>query len=146
MKYLLAAVVLLFGGNISGQTGAFAPGNGIRTWYQTFGSGAPVLIINGGPGISSEGFAEIAGLLAKGNRSIIYDQRGTGRTVLPRKDASTLTIALMAADIEALRQHLGYESWIVMGHSFGGMLASYYAANYRSGCGRSSCLLPVASI
>jgi proline iminopeptidase len=36
----------------------------------------------------------------------------------------------MAEDIEALRKHLHIEKWIVLGHSFGGMLASYYATLY----------------
>jgi proline iminopeptidase len=34
---------------------------------------------------------------------------------------------LMVRDMEALRKHLNIETWTVMGHSFGGILASYYA-------------------
>jgi proline iminopeptidase len=36
----------------------------------------------------------------------------------------------MADDIESLRKHLKIKKWIVLGHSFGGMLASYYATVY----------------
>ena len=34
---------------------------------------------------------------------------------------------LMVSDLESLRKHLKIDKWIVLGHSFGGMLASYYA-------------------
>ena len=37
---------------------------------------------------------------------------------------------LMLQDIEALRQHLKIDKWIVLGHSFGGMLASFYTSRY----------------
>ncbi|RYZ19823.1 MAG: alpha/beta fold hydrolase [Chitinophagaceae bacterium] len=130
MHIWILFVLLLLAAPSSAQTEGYAPTNGLRTYYRSFGQGAPVLIINGGPGISSEGFAEIAQLLSKNNRTLIYDQRGTGRSVLVQKDASTITMAFLADDLEQLRKHLGYEQWIVMGHSFGGMLASYYAAHY----------------
>ena len=32
----------------------------------------------------------------------------------------------LTADTEALRQHLGYETWAVLGHSFGGNVALEY--------------------
>jgi len=98
--------------------------------YNTYGAGDPVLIINGGPGISSDGFGELAQLLSEDNRTIIYDQSGTGGSrILSNKDKD-YTIDLMVEDIEVLRKHLGYENWIVLGHSFGGMLAYAYAAKY----------------
>jgi proline iminopeptidase len=36
----------------------------------------------------------------------------------------------MADDMEALRKHLKIKKWNILGHSFGGMLASYYATVY----------------
>ena len=47
--------------------------------FKTFGKGAPLLIINGGPGMSSEGFIPLAKKFGKTHQAIIYDQRGTGR-------------------------------------------------------------------
>ena len=41
-----------------------------------------------------------------------------------------LSLDLMVADIEAIREHLGYPAWRVLGHSFGGMLASYYTSQH----------------
>ena len=36
----------------------------------------------------------------------------------------------MASDIETIRKYLGIEKWMIFGHSFGGMLASYYATKF----------------
>src|SRR4029077_10005765 len=53
---------------------------------------------------------------------------GTGRSVLNEIDSSTITMKLMVEDLECLREHLKINTWIILGHSFGGMLASYYAS------------------
>jgi proline iminopeptidase len=96
----------------------------------TFGSGEPLLIINGGPGMSSEGFRSLAKKLSKDHLAIIYDQRGTGKSTISTVDTNTITMDAMSDDIEFIRKHFNFDTWIVMGHSFGGMLASYYAANH----------------
>ena len=96
----------------------------------TYGSGEPILIINGGPGMHSEGFKPLAKIIAQTNMAIIYDQRGTGRSKIPLVDTSSITIDSMVADIEVIRNYLNLNSWIVLGHSFGGMLASYYTSRY----------------
>ena len=98
--------------------------------FQTFGEGPPLLIINGGPGMSSEGFVPLAKLLAHNHQTIIFDQRGTGRSVLENINRSTVTMDLMVSDMERLRQQLQLDNWTVFGHSFGGMLAAYYAAKH----------------
>lgn len=101
-----------------------------KMFYRTYGEGPPLLIINGGPGMNSEGFAGLATELGKGYRAIIYDQRGTGKSVLEKLDSTTITMQKMAQDMEALRRHLGIKKWTVMGQSFGGMLACYYATQF----------------
>ena len=112
------------------QQAGFAPSNGVSIAYKVWGKGTPILVINGGPGGNSEGFAYIAGLLAEKYQAITFDQRGTGKSVLAQSDSTTITMDLMLADIEALRKHLHVEQWVVMGQSFGGMLGAYYAAHY----------------
>ncbi|MGB3079084.1 MAG: alpha/beta fold hydrolase, partial [Saprospiraceae bacterium] len=52
-------------------------------YYRTFGSGQPLLIINGGPGMNSNGFENLARKLSEHYKTIIYDQRGTGKSILP---------------------------------------------------------------
>lgn len=103
----------------------------VELHYQLFGNGIPVLIINGGPGFSSEGFLPVAKKFEElGCQSILFDQRGTGKSVLPFLNQSALSMDLMCKDIEAIRKDMGIEKWIVFGHSFGGMLANYYATKH----------------
>ena len=97
---------------------------------RSFGSGTPILIINGGPGMNSNGFAALAKALGKDYRAIIYDQRGTGKSILPQLSDQNISIELMLLDIEYLRKQLNIESWYVLGHSFGGMIAGAYAAKF----------------
>ncbi len=98
--------------------------------YQTFGKGIPILIINGGPGMNSDCFVNLAVHLSKNYKTIIYDQRGTGKSFIKNPDSTNITMKLMAEDIEHLRQYLKIDNWVILGHSFGGMLASYYASFY----------------
>ena len=130
MKIYLFIVALLISKYSSSQENGFANSIGVQIHYKTFGKGEPILIINGGPGMNSEGFNGLAKDLAKNNQTIIYDQRGTGASIMDHTDSSTITMELMLQDIEALRQHLRIDKWIVLGHSFGGMLGSYYTSRY----------------
>jgi proline iminopeptidase len=98
--------------------------------YKTLGEGPPLLIINGGPGMNSEGFQSLAVLLQNEFKVILFDQRGTGRSVLHRVDTTTITMKAMVEDVELLRKHLGIKNWLILGHSFGGMLAAAYAGTY----------------
>lgn len=125
------ALVLLVTAECSSQRSEFV--NVDQTFsmhYRIFGKGEPLLIINGGPGMNSNGFESLAMKLSENFQTIIYDQRGTGKSVLPKVDTSTITMQLMIDDIERLREHLHLEQWSVMGHSFGGMVASYYATQF----------------
>ena len=104
--------------------------NGILS-YKTFGDGFPVLIINGGPGFDSGGFEGMAKTISGfGYRTILFDQRGTGESRLGSVGPATITMDLMVDDIEAIRKDLKTEKWVILGHSFGGMLANYYAAKH----------------
>lgn len=128
----LALGVALIPSDSCAQTTGRAPSEGVELYYHTHGveDGPPVLILNGGPGISSEHFASLArqvGDLGAGYRTILFDQRGTGRSTLAAVDSATVNVALMVEDIEALREHLGIEEWVVMGHSWGGMYGMLYA-------------------
>lgn len=127
---LVLSFFMLAGAGSFAQHGSFISGDHAKIHYQIFGAGMPILIINGGPGMSSEGFIPLAKRLAKNHRAIIYDQRGTGLSTVDNIGPATITMDLMVEDIETLRKHLGYDHWIVLGHSFGGMLAYFYASKY----------------
>lgn len=104
--------------------------NGGKLHYEIFGKGEPILIINGGPGMNSNGFDELATELGKKYQAIIYDQRGTGKSTLEEINSNTVSMDLMLKDIEALRMHLKIEKWTLLGHSFGGMLGYFYASQH----------------
>lgn len=130
VSYRLILIVFCFRNIVSAQTEGIVKWNGTEIHYRSFGAGRPILIINGGPGMNSNGFEMPAIKLAENYRTIIFDQRGTGASRLDTVDPTTITMDLMVSDIEQLRQTLRIERWIVLGHSFGGMLASYYAAKH----------------
>jgi proline iminopeptidase len=131
MKKIFLFAFLMILGNTFAQTEGFSTNNDAsKTYYKTFGKGEPLLIINGGPGMNSNGFEGMAKTLAENQETIIYDQRGTGKSKLKDLNSKTISMQLMADDIESLRKHLKIEKWSILGHSFGGMLASYYATVY----------------
>lgn len=118
-------------GNSFAQTEGYSTNNdSSKTYYKVFGKGEPLLIINGGPGMNSNGFESMAKTLAETQETIIYDQRGTGNSKLAELNSKTISMKIMADDIESLRKHLKIKKWNILGHSFGGMLASYYATIY----------------
>ena len=108
----------------------FAPSKGVDLYYEIYGSGEPMVIINGGPGFNSKGFQALAESLSEDYQAILYDQRGTGSSKMENITADNMTMDLMAADLEALRIHLGYKEWTVLGHSFGGILGNYYLSKH----------------
>lgn len=112
------------------QTSGFASSEDVDIHYRIFGSGEPLLVINGGPGFSSEGFTGLAEKLADNYRVILYDQRGTGQSEMATIDSINMTMDLMVKDMEALRKHLNLSEWTILGHSFGGIMANYYISKH----------------
>lgn len=113
------------------QTDATITSGNSKLHFRTFGKGKPLLIINGGPGMNSEGFAGVAEEISKfGYQTIIYDQRGTGKSTLEKINSETITMDLMVQDMENLRKHLKIDKWIILGHSFGGIMAAYYTTKH----------------
>ena len=128
---LLLAFALILTLNCNAQISGFARStDSALIYYRTYGKGQPLLIINGGPGMNSNGFEQLAIELSKNYQTIIYDQRGTGKSTLANPDTASITMKLMLDDIESIRKHLNIPVWFVLGHSFGGMVASYYATQY----------------
>ncbi|MBX3095587.1 MAG: alpha/beta hydrolase [Fimbriimonadaceae bacterium] len=98
--------------------------------YEVVGSGPPIVLLAGGPGFGGEVLRPVADLLKDKNTCILFDQRGTGQSV--NKDGSKVYShdAEIMRDLEALRQHLGHEKWVVFGQSWGSHLAAVYAENH----------------
>ena len=98
-----------------------------KIYYETFGKGDPIIVIHGGPGFDLDWFLPQMKTLAKDHEVILYDQRGSGKSVHGKIDASTINMPQFVADLEALRKKLGYEKVTLLGHSWGGLLAMNYA-------------------
>src|SRR5260221_1141671 len=92
------------------------------------GSGPVVVCHPGGPGFSSLYFADLAGLWERFTL-VVLSPRGTADSDRPA-DRRAYTIDDYVDDIEALREHLGLERLMLLGHSHGGMVAQAYAAKH----------------
>ena len=119
------------GGTVSGQL----PRQGLlslddaRLFYEVLGSGDPIIVVHGGPGLDHSYLQPGLDVLAGSNTLIYYDQRGTGRSNAAL-EPDVINVDAFVADIDALRQTLGYERVDVLGHSFGARIALEYAARH----------------
>jgi proline iminopeptidase len=90
---------------------------------------APVVFLHGGPGVADmAGDAAYFGQLTDDGFDVwVYDQVGTGRSsrlAAPRG----YTIARNVADLEAIRQRIGADRLVLVGHSYGAQVAASYLA------------------
>ncbi len=116
---------------------------GIELAHFEIGEGRNVLVIHGGPGQPFTQPDSALSLLSDDYRFHYYDQRGCGNSTRPidrfespntyenmgRLEGS-LGLGAHIADIERIRQILGDDQLILIGHSWGGFLASLYAAEF----------------
>jgi proline iminopeptidase len=108
----------------------FVDANGVMIYYMSTGRGQPLMILHGGPGASHDYFLPYLLPLARYNRVIFIDERGSGRSQ-KLEDRSAYTIEKMVEDVEAVRQALGLGKISLLGHSYGGALAQAYALKYQ---------------
>jgi len=102
---------------------------GGRIFYQTFGVGQPIVVLHGSP-MDQNSFLPQMLELAKDHQVTFYDQRGLGKSLNTKINKNTITAKQFVADLEALRQKLKYEKFILIGHSWGGISAMNYAIKY----------------
>ena len=88
------------------------------------GSGSPVVILEAGIGGSSLGWALVQPEIAEFTRVCGYDRAGLGWSDAVTPPAS---VPRMIADLDALLSHIGSPPYVLVGHSFGGLLARAYA-------------------
>jgi pimeloyl-ACP methyl ester carboxylesterase len=112
--------------------GAYADVNGINLYYETHGTGKPLILLHGGLG-SGEMFGPLLPALAANHKVIAVDLQGHGRTADVDRP---LSIETMANDIAALIGHLGLEKPDVMGYSLGGGVAMLTAIRHPEVVGR----------
>jgi pimeloyl-ACP methyl ester carboxylesterase len=113
-------------------TGQYAEVNGINLYYETHGTGRPLVLLHGGLG-SGEMFGPVLPALAERHQVIVPDLQGHGRTADIDRP---LDVRLMADDIAALIGHLKLDKPDVVGYSLGGGVALQTAAKYPALVGR----------
>lgn len=115
---------------------------GIRVRVHRSGAGPRVLVVHGGPGMPwkelPRGFTAI-----EGREFVAWDHRGCGESSRPIEKVETknfweaakqlearVGLSAQVADIERVRRVLGDEQVVVIGHSFGALLAALYASEF----------------
>jgi len=101
--------------------------DGFDLYYRIYGSGAPVVILSGGPGIDCDYMMPVADEVAKTNQAILIELRGTGRSLPNAVNAETVNLKMYIADLDAVRNQLKIDRWTLLGHSAGAMFAMHYA-------------------
>lgn len=85
-------------------------------------------LVHGGPGADHTGFKPTFSPLSRKMQLVYFDHRGQGRSA--RGDKASYTLENNVEDMEALRQYLGLEKIVVIGASYGDMVALTYASRY----------------
>jgi proline iminopeptidase len=102
--------------------------NGTTLYYTEAGAGPPCLMLHGGLGFDHTYLLRSFGPLETSLRMLFFDMRGNGRSGRPPLES--LTMEQLADDASALLDHLGVESAIVFGHSYGGFVAQELALRH----------------
>jgi proline iminopeptidase len=91
-------------------------------------SGIPVVFLHGGPGAGCEPYHRRF-FNPEHYRIILFDQRGCGRST-PHASLENNTTQALVADMEAIREHLKIDKWMVFGGSWGSTLGLVYAESH----------------
>jgi proline iminopeptidase len=112
------------------------PKGNFSVWTKRIGQNpkVKVLLLNGGPGMSHEYFECMENFLpAAGIEFIYYDQLGTGFSDNPN-DVALWDLPRYVEEVEQVRKALQLDAsnFVVLGHSWGGILAMEYALKYQA--------------
>ena len=109
-------------------------GGGHRVYVEQSGNpkGRPVIFVHGGPGGGTDpAFRRVFDPAAY--RIVLFDQRGCGQST-PHASLDDNTTWHLVADMEAIRQHVGVDRWLVFGGSWGSTLSLAYAETHPERC------------
>jgi proline iminopeptidase len=130
-------------GSLAGPEGKLVVDGKVELYWFARGEGSPVLMVHGGPGYPFKAAWKGLEPLTARHRFIYYHQRGCGKSTRPVDGLEAgnfyesmlaldgeLGMAVQLRDIEAFRKASGAERISLVGHSYGGLLAALYAAEY----------------
>jgi pimeloyl-ACP methyl ester carboxylesterase len=103
----------------------FALPDGYNLNVEEVGSGFPLIVLHGGPGLDHSMFRPYLDPLGDDYRVLYVDERGQGRS--QRVDPATLSLDVFARDVDLLAETLELDSFALLGHSFGAIIATWHA-------------------
>ena len=102
-----------------------------ETWCRVVGEGdrTPIVLLHGGPGYNSEYLRRFENFAKTGRPVIRYDQIGSGRSIVAAEHyrPGVFTVELFRRELSRLREELGLDEVILIGQSWGVMLALEHA-------------------
>jgi proline iminopeptidase len=105
----------------------FIPVNNGKLFCRTFGAeNTPLVVLHGGPGLGHHYLLPQMAELGKFSFAIFYDQRGTGNS-LGSDDWQVDPFQTYVNDLDQVRKQFGFEKISLLAHSWGGLLATFYA-------------------
>jgi pimeloyl-ACP methyl ester carboxylesterase len=95
--------------------------DGVGLAVETAGDGPGLLLVHGFGG-AKEDFADHVAALARDNTVVVFDHRGHGASDKPT-DLAAYSLERLAADVVQVANGVGLETFRLLGHSMGGMVA-----------------------
>lgn len=132
MFFVLAFIISAapcFSGDLYQEEG-YKHVNGVDHFYRIVGKGEPFVLLHGGPGMYHDELYPFFMEFAQSHQVIFYDQRGNGRSLMESVSTSNFNVELLVDDLDKLRQEFGIQKLNIIGHSWGGLLAMYYAVEH----------------
>ena len=99
--------------------------DGYNLNVEEVGSGFPLIVLHGGPGLDHTMFRPYLDALGNEYRLLYVDERGQGRS--QRVDPTTLSLEVFARDVDLLAGALELDRFALLGHSFGAIIATWHA-------------------
>lgn len=115
-------------------TEGYMPFEGFKTYYRIVGESTqgkkPLVLLHGGPGSTHNYFEVLDKIAETGRQVIMYDQIGCGNSFV-EGHPELFNADTWIKELIELRKHLGLEEIHLLGQSWGGMQAIWYAIEYK---------------
>ena len=105
----------------------YAAVNGVEIYYETFGSGRPLVLLHGGFMAGETFYPLVPAFTAAGHEVILVDLQGHGHT---KPFDRPMTWTNLANDVAALIAHLGHDRADLLGYSLGALTALRTVLDY----------------